>query len=42
MARFQNLAISIFCLAGHDSIARRPRRTARHPERAQRLIMDTS
>ena len=40
MAAIRNLVISILRLAGHASIARALRRTARNPARAFRLLMD--
>jgi Transposase DDE domain len=39
MASLRNLAISILRLAGHTSIARALRHTARNPERAFHLLM---
>ena len=41
MAAIRNLIISILRLAGHTSIARALRHTARNPERAFRLLTDT-
>jgi predicted transposase YbfD/YdcC len=41
MAAIRNLVISILRLAGHTSIARALRHTARNPERAFRLLTDT-
>jgi predicted transposase YbfD/YdcC len=41
MASLRNLVISILRLAGHASIARALRHTARDPARAVRLVMNT-
>jgi hypothetical protein len=41
MAAIRNLVISILRLAGHTSIARALRHTARNPERAFRLLTAT-